>query len=689
MYRAINKIILLTFIFKVFYYLSWEIFVLQSVLRLGILVYENWILSKATMDRRKKGKKKNKSFSSRPHDQATHEQEKRCEIPQGLDTSGLSEQIAPKFKEADILIQAQYARIAKQQNLLLAAKDKAFTEIDGCFDKLQQIMNRRKQLLKSEVKDTYEHCLEDILQKKENVIFSGMMLETLLKQAKDISQAPNSESMAGFEDMVLREIEKHCSSALNEAPSKNFIEFDKTSEALENTERRLRAMGRIRTDHILPSIVNVEDCKAIIGLQSQVVLDILDIKGNSVPASFIESNLVSFQLKDSTGEFIHHRIFTSEDNKVTIQFHPLSGRNHRLEVLFLSCALKELEILIDENIPVQVLGAEAGLAQPSALCTISEERLCVADGGDSKLLLFSSSGVLQAETFFPDGNFIPFDVTYAPTSDMIICTGSYTDDQEDTLSASPDGIEASFPLDSQEDSVQNSEREVQNRAGASAGIECISRINNNKDDSTEACALNDECLKLFETTILNVKVLCIEKRGYVTMNQHNMIILSDPNSNCVSVYTIDGQFLRVVYAPELDCPGAVVCKSRSDDRIIVTDIGKSVIWTGSMEKGLKERWGSVETELKQLCLPITVAVDEEGNLLVADGAGPRVFIYGEWGEFVSLVELSPPAPSAKCNEQKQKALVVSPWALTILNSTIWLIDNNSHQILRYRYSLPL
>ena len=637
--------------------------------------------------RRSKGNKSNKhtQLAQTPNKVST------------FDTSGLPDHISSWFKDADDRITSRYSILNKHEHFLTAAKDQAIRDIDFCFDKLVLVANRRRQLVKSEVSDMYTNQHEELLEKKENVLLSGMLLETLLKQAKEMSSSSQTDKMEGFEEMVQREIERHCSAAHAAIPDASFIEFDKTVEVTEPLERKLRTVGKVKTDCSLPTTISLEDCSAVAGLGSNITLEIFDAVGEALSPSLIRIGLLSLQLKDPKGEVVPHRLDkTNNDKLVRVFFTPTTPEKHVLSFLFSSHIFKEIEIEVRENSPTMSLGRRESLLQPNALCSLKDGRVCIADSGSGKLLLFSSAGSLLAEVICPDSSFVPFDVSAVPKANILMCTGSAYDDQDDTLSASPDGCENSPPLEMNEETTSEEASELprdREKVLAIGGTGVCSR-------NHEACSSGNEDLNILESLLDDVSVKFVEKRAYITINTRNQIILGEVNSNTISVYDMEGHFLRIIPSPNLDCLGSIQCKP--DGQVIVSDIGNSKLLTGTPDMGLCEQWGSLETEAKQLLLPLGLALDEVGNLLVADGGGPRVFIYGEWGEYVGRLELgahiediassSDGAESEESSSHSrsslQTVLSVIPWALTVTSGSIWVIDNNSHKVLRYNYNTP-
>ena len=601
------------------------------------------------------------------------------------DARHLPSHLKGNFIEADKLIQAKYGSMQKQQDLLRQAKDQALHDVDSCFDRIVHVANRRRQLLKSEISDVFGNHLESLLEDSECVLLARMCLGTLLKQAKEMSAATQAEKPGGWKGMVEREIQRHCDVALQAFPGKNLIEFDKTFSIVAPMERKLQTVGRIKVDHTLPALVRVRKSDAIVGISSTVHLEIVDLKGEPMSSDLIRVGLVSFELRDSVDDFVQYEIDTNLEECVILRFKPTMLAPHSLSVLFCATVLKEVTVPVSANRPELVIGGNGGLMQPNSICLLDDGSLCVVDSGAATLCLFdTSTGSLKGQTMLLDGNHIPFDVAVMKTTGVLYCTGSTFDDQDDTLSASPDDGEGLLPIDSttEESKGPAGKAPAESKPGTTKGIPAppaarlpdLSMTRKNSDD-----------LKIYDTTFQGFTIKCVEKPAYIAINAKNQIILSDPNANAIFVFDSEGCFLQSVPTLNLDCPAFLT--SKPEGQIILSDVGSGSLLVGSVGTGLRERWGTLETDAGSQLLPVGLAVDTDGNLIVGDGSGPRLFIYGEWGECLGKMVLAP----AEINEDQGQAagqVEVSPWGLAAApNRRVWVIDSNSRRVCKYRYSI--
>eukprot|EP01089_Gocevia_fonbrunei_P001751 TRINITY_DN1164_c0_g1_i1.p1 TRINITY_DN1164_c0_g1~~TRINITY_DN1164_c0_g1_i1.p1 ORF type:complete len:221 (-),score=29.87 TRINITY_DN1164_c0_g1_i1:139-801(-) len=122
----------------------------------------------------------------------------------------------------------------------------------------------------------------------------------------------------------------------------------------------------------------------------------------------------------------------------------------------------------------------------------------------------------------------------------------------------------------------------------------------------------------------------LEKPQYITTSPNNLYV-PDPTSSKIHILNLEGTYLRAINFQ--DCPVGLAY-SNSSNRMVVVDKIKGHVKTFTEQGDLLHSFGTVGSAYGAFWLPSGLALDEQNNIYVAEGANHRVQVFDENGNFL-------------------------------------------------------
>ena len=146
-----------------------------------------------------------------------------------------------------------------------------------------------------------------------------------------------------------------------------------------------------------------------------------------------------------------------------------------------------------------------------------------------------------------------------------------------------------------------------------------------------------KCLRTFGNVRSDENRL-IKPKGVAISSDNIMFVTSN---HCVKKFTLEGQFIASVGSQgsgtlQFNVPCAIACNHTSN-RVYVCDTHNSRIAILNHDLTFHDSFGSKGMEITQLHRPEGIAVDNKGNVFVADYSNHRIQIYDESGHYLSSI----------------------------------------------------
>ncbi len=556
--------------------------------------------------------------------------------PLGEENEKALHAVRKQFSQAGGFLKETEEALQREQLLLEASKDCVLSEIDTFFDKLNQIINRRRQLLKSEVNGVYDGLLEKIEVDTETLTLSLMCLGTLKKHTEDSIMNNHVSDLDKVVEQATEEINVQTEIVGNISVEKGFVEFYSPMDVVNDVKRKMRSLGRVKVNNFLPSKMVLKNYEAMVPLPSKVELAVTDFNGDAIDKSILDSNLLKFEIVAQSLESVEIEAeHNMGEQSVVLNFIPKCSGLHLLTMQMYGTVVNKVALNVDKAKPVVVVKGDFN--NLNAVASGSDGSVYAVDSGSGKLLKYTQSGNhLWDYDFMKHENTKCFHVVFDHTSHVVVCT-----------------LGCSHGMDESHTEVCDKRK--------SALFEDL------KIDLTEDLKMKTICYR-------DVDIVCIERQGYVALAKDNDIIISDPNMNVVTVYDQNGKFKQIISTEDFDCPG-FVC-ARQNGTVLVSDIGNDVIRVSGPDGRLTLQVGSSGSDPVQLSVPVGLDTDDDGNVLVADNGNKRLQVFDMIGRCKAVID-----------SDVSKGAELNPWDLSVTNDGhVWVIDNRfTHTLQKYRY----
>ena len=154
------------------------------------------------------------------------------------------------------------------------------------------------------------------------------------------------------------------------------------------------------------------------------------------------------------------------------------------------------------------------------------------------------------------------------------------------------------------------------------------------------CELGGNCVTLFDCSNRRLRSFgsLVKPKGVAISSDNTIFVTSN---HCVKKFTLEGRFIASVGSQgsgrlQFNIPCAIAY-NRTNNRVYVCDTHNNRIAILNHDLTFHDSFGSKGMEITQLHRPEGIAVDNKGNVLVADYGNNRIQIFDENGHYLSSI----------------------------------------------------
>ena len=513
-----------------------------------------------------------------------------------------------------------------EMGCLFAANNQAEADVDAAFDRYTDMLKKRKEILKEDLKRLYRfrrQALSECIEMHNKQITS---LDGLLEQCREVATSGNITDLIAYKTKLMSKNHELRNQRSHAAPIDNFLKFD-SEESQNNFTDIIQDMGSVTLSGCLPAYVKAFEQPVVAGLHSSMSFDVKGANGEP-----LSDYPITLKIIDTYDDPVHCKTKHRTNGTYEATFRPTISGLHRVKVQFLDHVILggDFNLNVLSNNPVAIIGVrgseDAEMEYPRAVTTASDGSLYIVDTGNNRIQVVTQTG----------------DFLFAfPVS-------------HESQSFSSCGI-----------AIQKDERtvicpEVQMCSADMA-----------RSDTLLMYSLEGRLLHRLNFGDTLSKALCI------AVNSMGQVIVVDFELNAVFIFDKQVRRLLKKFGERGSGPGqfehpTFVCIGE-DDTIIVSDGDNHRIQVFDKMGNFLYQFGKKGNGKGEITLPFGVVADLHGNILVVDGGNKRIQVYKTGGEFVSSIE----SLGDRLNAPRGIAVTTDGFVL--------VADRDNHCIKKYKY----
>ena len=508
---------------------------------------------------------------------------------------------------------------------LFAAKHKVLMDIDKAFDNYIELINFRRQSLKSHATDMYRYRKEGLKNSIDEQHTMTSTLNDMIEQCEDIIANGNIADMMAYKIKMSAKLSDIQQTSKPTTPDNNYLKYD-PEENEEVLRDLISDLGSIRAQSPLPSDVRIKPQRSTASLFSTISMTIKSAK--RMP---IEDYPITVNIEDPFDNELSPLLQHRGGGNYECTFRPQVSGLHRLCVKFLSYPIKggDLGFEVQSNDPVTKFGglgnANGEMEYPRDVTVDAHNNIYVVDTGNCRVQIFDKNG-----------NFLFW-----------------------------------FPiLDGKEDY-------------SSCGIAI------NHADNTlycpEVCLQDNDLAQSHSILVYSLKGELKYRLAYgeemkralsVAVNSHGHVIIADFELNMIFMFDKHGRLIRKFGGSgsgkgQFNHP-TFVCVGKNDQMIVADGYNNRIQIFDNTGKFLYE-FGKKGTGPGEFFMPFGVTTDKHGHILIVDGGNKRIQIFQYNGDFVSCIESSGDRMNA-------------PRGIAVTNDGhVLVVDRDNHAVKKYKY----
>ena len=504
------------------------------------------------------------------------------------------EMLNSKMSEVDAALgehKETMIHLRRELRNLEVVKEMAAEQITETFRQLRSVLDQREAALTKLVDQHYQDHKQAVIAEAQQHKAHGEQLnqlrEAMLSSMKD--STVNDSIQAANNVQLMGKIGDLCQERPLQLPDSGFIQF-RSGRGVKGFLNAIGSMGEVQCRLALPSVVAIETGGAISSLKSMIKVTIQSCQGaelNNYP--------ITAAITDPCGDTLPSMVTHLEGGYHVVEYRPQMPGKHQMQLKFANKPMwgTEQEISVKSNNPVMKIGAIQGNARmhhpTSVAVNPTNGNVYVADMGNKRVQIYSPAGQLTEQFKIGGSKATTYDIALNAATEELYCT-----------KVAPD--------------------ETGHVRGST--IRCFS--------------LNGEPKHHFTNPEMR-------KALFLTVNSKGHIIASDSTSDCLYIYSKEGNILKKIggkpgnRAGEFNFPSALC--SGKDDTIIVLDTGNHRVQVFSKSGKFQHQFGVEGHKKGQFKSPRGVAADQHGNVLVADSQN-RIQVLKHDGTFVSCIDSS-------------------------------------------------